>query len=132
MRARGRADWRAAWSRPPRASPAPAAGDTRARSREGPPSSLHSPRTWHPRARSLMTTVQRDERFDHRDKRLFHNGLVDIFSGLQLPHSITSSALASTSGGIARPSAFAVLRLITSSYLVGACTGRSAGFSPLR
>ena len=31
-----------------------------------------------------------------------------------------------------RPSAFAVLRLITNSYLVGACTGRSAGFSPLR
>ena len=30
------------------------------------------------------------------------------------------------------PSALAVLRLITSSYLVGACTGRSAGFSPLR
>jgi transposase len=32
----------------------------------------------------------------------------------------------------ASPSAFAVLRLITNSYLVGACTGRSAGFSPLR
>ena len=30
------------------------------------------------------------------------------------------------------PSAFAVFRLITSSYLVGDCTGRSAGFSPLR
>ena len=30
------------------------------------------------------------------------------------------------------PSAFAVLRLITSSNLVGCCTGRSAGFSPLR
>jgi hypothetical protein len=30
------------------------------------------------------------------------------------------------------PFAFAVLRLITSSNLVGACTGRSAGFSPLR
>jgi hypothetical protein len=30
------------------------------------------------------------------------------------------------------PSVFAVLRLITSSYSVGACTGRSAGFSPLR
>ena len=29
-----------------------------------------------------------------------------------------------------RPSAFAVLRLITSSSLVGAYTGRSAGFSP--
>jgi len=47
-------------------------------------------------------------------------------------HSITSSARASTVAGISRPSAFAVLRLITSSYLVGACTGRSAGFSPLR
>src|SRR6516164_11547729 len=30
------------------------------------------------------------------------------------------------------PSALAVFRLITSSYLFGACTGRSAGFSPLR
>ena len=30
------------------------------------------------------------------------------------------------------PSAFAVLRLMTISYFVGACTGRSAGFSPLR
>src|SRR5262249_54852286 len=47
-------------------------------------------------------------------------------------HSITASARASTVAGKARPSAFAVLRLMTSSYLVGACTGRSAGFSPLR
>jgi hypothetical protein len=30
------------------------------------------------------------------------------------------------------PSAFAVLRLISNSYLVGACTGNSPGFSPLR
>src|SRR5262249_15936591 len=53
---------------------------------------------------------------------------------LNLPsrHSITSSARASTLAGTSRPSAFAVLRLITVSYLVGACTGRSAGFSPLR
>ena len=36
------------------------------------------------------------------------------------------------SAGLSRPSALAVLRLITISYLVGACTGRSAGFSPLR
>jgi hypothetical protein len=35
-------------------------------------------------------------------------------------------------GGTSRPSALAVLRLIASSYLVGACTGRSEGFSPLR
>jgi hypothetical protein len=47
-------------------------------------------------------------------------------------YSITSSARASTLAGMSRPSALAVLRLITSSYLVGACTGRSAGFSPLR
>src|SRR5262249_11410763 len=47
-------------------------------------------------------------------------------------YSITSSAPASRLSGTTRPSAFAVLRLMTSSYLVGACTGRSAGFSPLR
>src|SRR6185369_11707569 len=47
-------------------------------------------------------------------------------------HSITSSARASSVGGISRPSVLAVLRLTTVSYLVGACTGRSAGFSPLR
>src|SRR5262245_43638864 len=51
---------------------------------------------------------------------------------LAASHSITSSARASRLSGTVRPSAFAVLRLITSSYFVGACTGRSAGFSPLR
>src|SRR5512132_2270708 len=50
----------------------------------------------------------------------------------QITYSITSLALASSVVGTVRPSAFAVLRLITNSYLVGACTGRSAGFSPLR
>src|SRR6266446_8603613 len=47
-------------------------------------------------------------------------------------HSITSSAIASTPGGTVRPSALAVLRLITSSNFVGCQTGKSAGFSPLR
>src|SRR5262245_50686246 len=47
-------------------------------------------------------------------------------------HSITSSASASSRSGTFRPSALAVLRLITSSNLVGCTTGRSAGFSPLR
>ena len=45
-------------------------------------------------------------------------------------HSITSSARATTDGGRSRPSAFAVFRLMTSWYLVGACTGRSAGLVP--
>ena len=47
-------------------------------------------------------------------------------------HSITSSARTSKDGGTVRSSAFAALRLIANSYFVGACTGRSAGFSPLR
>ena len=47
-------------------------------------------------------------------------------------HSMISSARPSTAGGITRPSALAVLRLMTSSYLVGACTAKSAGFSPLK
>jgi hypothetical protein len=47
-------------------------------------------------------------------------------------YSITSSAMASTPGGIVRSSALAVLRLITSLNLVGCITGKSAGFAPLR
>src|ERR1019366_10168967 len=47
-------------------------------------------------------------------------------------HSITSSARAISVGGTVRPRAFAVLRLMTSSNLVGCWTGKSAGFSPLR
>jgi hypothetical protein len=47
-------------------------------------------------------------------------------------YSMTSSARASSVGGTSRPSAFAVFRFMTSSYFTGACTGSSAGFSPLR
>ena len=47
-------------------------------------------------------------------------------------HSITSSARAISDCGTVSPSAFAVLTLIINSYFVGACTGRLAGFSPLR
>jgi hypothetical protein len=47
-------------------------------------------------------------------------------------YSITSSARASSTGGISRPSALAVLRLMTNSNLVGRWTGRSAGLAPLR
>jgi hypothetical protein len=44
-------------------------------------------------------------------------------------HSITSSARASSAGEIARPSAFAVFRFITSSNFADCSTGRSAGVS---
>ena len=43
---------------------------------------------------------------------------------------MTSSAIASTPGGMVRASALAVLRLITSSNWVGCKTGRSAALSP--
>ena len=45
-------------------------------------------------------------------------------------HSITSSARASRRRRISRPSALAVLRLITNSNLVDCSTGRSAGLAP--
>ena len=45
---------------------------------------------------------------------------------------IISSAVANSVSGMVRPRALAVLRLNTKSYLRGCCTGRSAGFSPLR
>jgi hypothetical protein len=47
-------------------------------------------------------------------------------------YSITSSARASSVAGTSRPRAFAVLRLITSSNLVGKSTGSSPAFAPLR
>src|SRR5262250_3963505 len=59
--------------------------------------------------------------------------------GTQMPqgghpphHSITSSARASSVGGTSKPKALAVFRLTTNSNLVPCCTGRSAGFAPLR
>src|SRR5262249_47525720 len=48
------------------------------------------------------------------------------------PHSITSSATASSLSGTARPSMWAVEALMTSSNLVDCTTGRSAGLAPLR
>src|SRR5207253_8536625 len=46
---------------------------------------------------------------------------------LATPHSITSSARATSVGGSARPSACAVLRLMSRSKCVGTSSGRSAG-----
>ena len=47
-------------------------------------------------------------------------------------YSITSSAWASNVGGTVMPRALAVLRLMINSNFVGACTGRSPGFTPFR
>src|SRR5262245_54813916 len=51
---------------------------------------------------------------------------------LAASHSITSSARASSIGGISRPSTLAATTLMISSYLVGISTGKSPGFVPLR
>src|SRR5262245_25288067 len=75
--------------------------------------------------RDLARLLRADGKRPHR--RPTQNG-----NQLPPPHSITSSARASTVGGIVRPSAFAVLRLMTSSNLVGCSTGRVAGLAPLR
>src|SRR6266508_6938477 len=47
-------------------------------------------------------------------------------------YSMTLSAWSKSVCGIVRPNAFAVLRLMTSSNVVGRWMGRSAGFAPLR
>src|SRR5215472_14802870 len=48
------------------------------------------------------------------------------------PHSITSSAVASSLSGISRPNALAALRLMINSNLVASCTGKSAGLAPFK
>ena len=53
-------------------------------------------------------------------------------AAIHLSYSMTSSARARIDGGTVRPSALAVLRLTTSSKVVGCCTGRSDGLAPLR
>src|SRR5215472_409160 len=70
---------------------------------------------------------------DHRGRDVRFVPKADIVRcGERRRYSMTSSAIASTPGGIVRASALAVLRLIASSSLVGCRTGRSATFVPLR
>ncbi len=68
-----------------------------------------------------------DRRHHRHDGPFFESFL--LFTSL---YWITSSARFSSDGGIVRPRAFAVFRLMTSSNFVGCSTGRSAGFVPLR
>ena len=56
----------------------------------------------------------------------------DPCSAAKIHYSITSSARASSVGGISSPSALAVIMLMTRSNLVGCSTGMSPGFAPRR
>jgi hypothetical protein len=71
---------------------------------------------------------QSPELLPHRPSRCH---VVQQHDGLTPFHSITSSARARTVGGTSRPSVLAVLRLMTSSNLVGCSIGRSDGGLPL-
>ena len=53
-------------------------------------------------------------------------------SGKQITYWITSSARPSSDGGIVRPRALAVLRLIISVKVVGCPMGKSSGLTPFR
>jgi hypothetical protein len=83
---------------------------------------------------------QRIDKSDHRHRRRLRarrerprdGRAADNRNELAPPHSITSSARASSVGGISRPRVFAVFRLTTSWYLVGSCTGSSPAFAPRR
>ncbi len=70
--------------------------------------------------------VRRLEVHDQIERRRLSTGVGGVH------YSITSSARPSTAGGIVRPRALAVLRLITNSNFVDCSTGMSAGLAPLR
>jgi hypothetical protein len=67
----------------------------------------------------------------YRDSEPADRGVLGFSIKLR-PHSIRSSALARSDGGIAMPNAFAVLRLITSSNFVACSIGRSDGLAPFK
>jgi len=60
------------------------------------------------------------------------DGLVHPYDNDAYTYWIISSARSRTDCGLVRPSALAVLRLMTSSNLIGCWTGRSPGLKPLR
>jgi hypothetical protein len=67
-----------------------------------------------------------------RTFRRTRSGQLSDNSGHSGPYSISSSAVSRNGSGIVSPNAFAVLRLMTSSNLVGCWTGRSLALAPLR
>ena len=81
-----------------------------------------------------ITSTNRDVRFTpksgHSPTR--SGCLLWANSGSRPSYSITSSAMDITPGGMVRPSALAVVRLMTRSNLFACSTGSSAGLAPLR
>src|SRR6516164_7545718 len=90
----------------------------------------HIPAKLPPITRALV--VGMDQYLDYGNDFQIQRRAADAPNELAPPHSITSSARASSDGGRPRPSALAVVTLMTSSNFVGCSTGRSAGFAPRR
>ena len=118
------------WSRPPEPHP-PDAGCWCSRTKRRPYVSLIWCSTPSGHGNGLRPWIR------NNDRRTAHEPLnlpldcehAHVSRSFALRHSITSSARASSDCGTVRPSALAVLRLMTSSNLVGCCTGRSAGLA---
>ena len=72
--------------------------------------------------------VERDPGYDDQSPASMGLSTVGVF----IAYSITWSARCRSDGGIVRPRALAILRLITSSNVAGCSMGRSAGLAPLR
>ena len=90
-------------------------------------------------ARVLLPKLPQDAERDARNRRTNskHGAAVcaSVFTrwlGVTVTHRITLSARNSTDSGSVMPRALAVLKLTTSSKLVGCSIGRSPGLAPLK
>src|SRR5258707_10508701 len=92
----------------------------------------HRPSYWRRRALRQQARLRIDFSEILRVVRFSTFATISVNTGSGLYYSITSSARASSDGGTSRPSAFAALRLMTSSNLGGCSTGRLAGDAPFR
>src|SRR5262249_30870974 len=91
----------------------------------------HKQTSAHVRVRSALP-LKADIRVTHRHVCLGPKAdSCAAANGISHLYSITSSARTSNDGGTVRPSALAVLRLMTNSNFVGCSTGRSEGLVPL-
>src|SRR5262245_40901439 len=80
--------------------------------------------------RLLLPTWGKPRQLDKQYTDLGHSRTAKQRDELAAFHSITSSARASSVGGMSRSSALAVVTLMTRSNLVGCSTGMSPGFAP--
>ena len=84
---------------------------------------------YHTRKRSQGSQGEHKPRLREQESRSCpHRGGASVIAA----HRITSSAWKRRVGGMVRPRACAVLRLMMSSNFIGCCMGRSAGLAPLR